>query len=360
MIFIGDYNNGAFCGVSPFHFSEYWQARNGGTESRFEDLHEQRRNQRTRCTSAHFEYFHHMRIHPKLTNPAANTRTAVQETSYRAGGHARSGLRSYSPALGRWLNRDPIGEGGGLNLFCFVRNQAVTKVDYLGNRPADLLGGTVTADCSFGTASDFADAWKATNGSSYLGLTGAMLDGALEDLWYRDCSATPVASPNSYEPSLTYIAEKYPLARTMLSRLRSNGKEWPTMTYEDTGSGARFAHMLNKITVRGTTVFSAEEIQNNIVHEIVHAYDYSRGKFGGIPCYSRKRTTEWFQTEIRAFYYQPLSDKTRTNVCMSARGSVISSCKSYWCYWSAKKCIDSLWRECERNGNFWISTVTDF
>jgi RHS repeat-associated protein len=40
--------------------------------------------------------------------------------------------RPYSPALGRWLVRDLIGEEGGLNLYGFIRNAAVHDVDPLG------------------------------------------------------------------------------------------------------------------------------------------------------------------------------------------------------------------------------------
>ena len=41
--------------------------------------------------------------------------------------HARSGLnltmfRAYSPNLGRWISKDPIGEEGGLNLYGYVAN----------------------------------------------------------------------------------------------------------------------------------------------------------------------------------------------------------------------------------------------
>ncbi|MDD4406128.1 MAG: RHS repeat-associated core domain-containing protein [Parabacteroides sp.] len=39
------------------------------------------------------------------------------------------GYRYYSPALGRWLSRDPIEEQGGLNLYAFVNNDPVNKVD---------------------------------------------------------------------------------------------------------------------------------------------------------------------------------------------------------------------------------------
>ena len=42
------------------------------------------------------------------------------------------GLRYYHPATGRFINRDPIGEAGGLNLYGFVGNNAVNGWDYLG------------------------------------------------------------------------------------------------------------------------------------------------------------------------------------------------------------------------------------
>lgn len=43
-----------------------------------------------------------------------------------------SGLRYYSPGLGRWVNRDPISEDGGWNVYAFVRNDSVALHDYLG------------------------------------------------------------------------------------------------------------------------------------------------------------------------------------------------------------------------------------
>ncbi|NCC60833.1 MAG: RHS repeat-associated core domain-containing protein [Verrucomicrobiae bacterium] len=42
------------------------------------------------------------------------------------------GYRYYSPALGRWMSRDPIEEKGGLNLYGFVNNDPVNKWDKLG------------------------------------------------------------------------------------------------------------------------------------------------------------------------------------------------------------------------------------
>ncbi|MEJ1974190.1 MAG: RHS repeat-associated core domain-containing protein [Lacunisphaera sp.] len=42
------------------------------------------------------------------------------------------GERYYSSALGRFINRDPIEEAGGVNLYGFVGNNAVNSVDVLG------------------------------------------------------------------------------------------------------------------------------------------------------------------------------------------------------------------------------------
>ncbi len=49
------------------------------------------------------------------------------------------GYRFYSPMLGRWLNRDPIGEDGGENLYRFVDNNPNTKYDPNGHIPLDAI-----------------------------------------------------------------------------------------------------------------------------------------------------------------------------------------------------------------------------
>ena len=45
------------------------------------------------------------------------------------------GYRYYDPETGRWLNRDPIEERGGVNLYAFVGNDAIGWVDLLGLDP---------------------------------------------------------------------------------------------------------------------------------------------------------------------------------------------------------------------------------
>ncbi len=54
--------------------------------------------------------------------------------------HDRSGLelalyRAYDAELGRWLNEDPIGERGGLNLYGYVGNSPISWFDPLGLDP---------------------------------------------------------------------------------------------------------------------------------------------------------------------------------------------------------------------------------
>lgn len=48
--------------------------------------------------------------------------------------HSRSGLdfttfRAYNPALGRFMNRDPIAEGGGTNLYAYTHNEPINRTD---------------------------------------------------------------------------------------------------------------------------------------------------------------------------------------------------------------------------------------
>jgi RHS repeat-associated protein len=49
------------------------------------------------------------------------------------------GYRWYSPSLGRWINRDPIEEKGGMNLYGFVGNDGVNWVDLFGLSGSDYL-----------------------------------------------------------------------------------------------------------------------------------------------------------------------------------------------------------------------------
>ena len=52
------------------------------------------------------------------------------------------GQRFYSPWMGRFINRDPIEEQGGINLYAFCRNDGVNRWDYLGMTDRFVFGAT--------------------------------------------------------------------------------------------------------------------------------------------------------------------------------------------------------------------------
>lgn len=103
--------------------------------------------------------------------------------------HDRSGLnltltRAYSSALGRWLNRDFLGERGGVNLFAYVNNSPPHFRDVLG-----LMG------ISFGKINAIGPSSGSTSGSNSSSGGGSMAGGGGQeppedpDKWrkYRDC-----------------------------------------------------------------------------------------------------------------------------------------------------------------------------
>lgn len=56
--------------------------------------------------------------------------------------------RYYNPADGRWINRDPIAEEGGWNLYGFVDNEVVFSIDYLGKETNE-FGYTMTIPAGY-------------------------------------------------------------------------------------------------------------------------------------------------------------------------------------------------------------------
>jgi RHS repeat-associated protein len=70
-------------------------------------------------------------------NPSRVSKTGGIHADYRYAGlvnHAQSGLylahfRAYSPATGRWISRDPIGEAGGINLYAYVGGNPISRID---------------------------------------------------------------------------------------------------------------------------------------------------------------------------------------------------------------------------------------
>jgi RHS repeat-associated protein len=62
----------------------------------------------------------------------ANTYRFSSKEFQRVSGLYAYGYRFYEPTFQRWLNRDPIQEAGGMNLYGFVGNDSVNHMDSLG------------------------------------------------------------------------------------------------------------------------------------------------------------------------------------------------------------------------------------
>jgi RHS repeat-associated protein len=115
--------------------------------------------------------------------------------------HALSGLsfypyRDYSPSLQRWLSRDPISEAGGINLYGFVGNNSINRMDPFGLWRWDrgyiqwgigsLLGPLIGFGSSEITAAawgGFAEGWSKGGQGVINDLTGG-LNNSTDGYWY--------------------------------------------------------------------------------------------------------------------------------------------------------------------------------
>ncbi len=92
-------------------------------------------------TKAHYQYSPYGTV-LSMTGDYAEENPFRFSTKYHDDetGFVYFGFRYYVPWLGRWLNRDPIGEEGGAHLYAFVEGRPVNGIDPFGHRPGfDLL-----------------------------------------------------------------------------------------------------------------------------------------------------------------------------------------------------------------------------
>jgi len=110
-------------------------------------------------------------------------RVAKAPPSKTASGMRYYGFRYYNPQTGRFANRDPIEERGGVNLYGMVKNNPVNYWDYLGLSLTFYTGGVAPKWANFG------------------GISGATLSGWPEQV--ATASGDAVAIKGRLSPSIS-------------------------------------------------------------------------------------------------------------------------------------------------------------
>ena len=78
-----------------------------------------------------------------LNNHDDNTLRYASEFSERDLGVVYFNYRHYDSHGGRWIGMDPIGERGGIGLYCFLNNNPISRNDYLGMSWGSSITGAV-------------------------------------------------------------------------------------------------------------------------------------------------------------------------------------------------------------------------
>ena len=155
--------------------------------------------------------------------------------------------RFHRPDLGRWINRDPIEEEGGENLYCFVDNSPSYFVDISGMHTFQFV------DKGWSYADLYSGNIKNTKGQ-----TVRPHFGATECSWSTDSSCS--CSAGKYIPDYTFIVEVYSLIQN------ADDEKWG-----DDGLGNNIADPRVKDKWNSFWFFESERRKNLVIeHEARH------------------------------------------------------------------------------------------
>ena len=114
--------------------------------------------------------------------------------------------RYYSPSLGRFINRDTIGEAGGLNLYAYVGNRVPNSFDMLGMWEVEQHeDGTFTVKQNFNT--DAGDNWQSYTFNSQAEVD-AFLFGNSGSVGHEDFEALPGSTPRGMWSADRFLQER--------------------------------------------------------------------------------------------------------------------------------------------------------
>jgi RHS repeat-associated protein len=130
-------SHGYVSGTGAWTYHNFYQADAGGNITAMAD------NGSPASLVASYRYDPYGRIISQSGSLAsANAYRFSSKECLATSGLYHYGFRFYDPLTQRWLNRDPLGEWGGINLYRFADNDAANRVDPLGQSalPALLYG----------------------------------------------------------------------------------------------------------------------------------------------------------------------------------------------------------------------------
>jgi RHS repeat-associated protein len=167
-----------------------------------------------------------------------STRIQDEET-----GSLYYGFRYYLPAVGIWLSRDLVGERGGYNLYAFVQNAPLTKIDLLG------LAGISHNDPPTGIA-----------------LAGSSLSSRYDSPSFSFQWHHPIPYNNS-----TYDHSSHPLVKRSCLDLKSDQKLIALENHSGRHTASYHEEIRLRLTVKWEQIgeLATKEAAQRAVHEVV-------------------------------------------------------------------------------------------
>lgn len=133
-------------------------------------------------------------------------------------GHLKYLHRDYLAEIGRWVNRDPLAELGGKNIYCLLSNEPLNSVDKDGRIIVTVVGAKVVNKCG-GYSVEFKFALQNANQEGYL------IQEVDVNETYKDCSGKVTNDKDHYWEAWTLQAS--PQAATLSVTDTSGRSETP-------------------------------------------------------------------------------------------------------------------------------------